>query len=102
MRGAILTRLMIDDPLWSGVRREKEGWVVNPKLVVIDVLFSLLDNVIEFADCPGEIIHIEVGDYSVLGGTLGSVVLHRFDKADEQLVQEESNVRVGKRGIMPA
>jgi len=39
----------------------------------------------------------EVGDYSVLGGTLVSVVLCRFDKTDEQLVQEESNVR-GEKG----
>ena len=86
-----------DRSLWSGVGREKEGWVVNPKLVVIDNLFNLIDNVIECADCPGEIIHIEVGNYSVLGGALVSVVLHRFDKADEQLVQEESNVR-GEKG----
>ncbi len=86
-----------DRSLWSGVGREKEGWVVNPKLVVIDKLFNLIDNVIECADCPGEIIHIEVGDFSVLGGALVSVVLRRFDKADKQLVREESNVR-GEKG----
>ena len=45
-----------DGSLWGDVRREKEGWVVNPKLVVIDALFNLLDNVIECADCPGEVI----------------------------------------------
>jgi len=73
-----------DRSLWSGIGREKEDWVVNPKLVVIDILFNLLDNVIECADCPGE-----VSDYSVLGGALVSVVLHRFDKADEQLLRGE-------------
>jgi len=86
-----------DSSLWSSVGREKEGWVINPKLVAIDVLFNLLDNVIESADCPGEIIYIEVGDYSILGSAPVSVVLHRSDKADKQLVQEESNVR-GEKG----
>ena len=86
-----------DRSLWSGIKREKEGWVVNPRLVVIDELFNLVDNVVECADCPGEIIHIEVGNYSVLGGVLVSVVLHQFDKADKQLVREESNVR-GEKG----
>ena len=81
-----------DRSLWSGVGREKEGWVVNPMLVVIDELFNLLENVVECADCPGEIVHIKVGDYSVLGGALVNVVLRRFDKADEQLVREKSNV----------
>ena len=86
-----------DRSLWSGVGREKEGWVVNPKLVVIDNLFNLIDNVIECANCPGEIIHIEVGDFSVLGGALVSVVFRRFDNADKELVREESNVR-GEKG----
>ena len=86
-----------DRSLWSSVGRENEGWVVNPKLVVIDILFNLIDNVIECADCPGEIIHIEVGNYSILGDALVSVVLCRFDKANEQLVREESNVR-GEKG----
>ena len=64
-------------------REKEESWVVNPTLVVINVLLNLLDNVVESADRPGEVIHIEVGDYSVLGGALVSVVLRRFDKADE-------------------
>jgi len=66
-------------------------------LVVIDELFNLLDNVVECANCPGEIVHIKVGDYSVLGGALVSVALHRFDKGDKQLVREERNVR-GEKG----
>ena len=86
-----------DGSLWSSIGREKEGWVVNPTLVVIDKLFNLLDNVVECADCPGEIIHIEVGNYSVLGSALVSLVLHQFDKADKHLVREESNVR-GEKG----
>ena len=83
--------------LWSSIGREKEDWVVNPTLAVIDKLFNLLDNVVECSDCPGEIVHNEVGDYSVLGGALVSVVLRQFDKADKQLVPEESNLR-GEKG----
>ena len=60
----------------SGVGSEREeSWVVNPTLAVINVLLNLLENVIESADCPGEVIHVEVGDYSILGGALVSVVL---------------------------
>jgi len=47
---------------WSGIRTEKESWVVHPNLFVINVLLNLLDNVIECADCPGEVIHIQVDD----------------------------------------
>jgi len=86
----------------SGVGREREeSWVVNPTLVMVNVLLNLLDNVIESADRPGEVIHIEVDDYSVLGGTLVSVFSADLTKPTTNL-SERRAMYVGKRGILPA
>jgi energy-converting hydrogenase Eha subunit B len=86
----------------GGVRRgREEGWVVNPTFVVVNVFLDLLDDVVEGADGPGEVIRVKFGDCSILGGTLVGVVFCRFDETDEQLVREKA-MYVGKRGIFPA
>jgi len=85
-------------PVRGGVRRgRKEGWVVNPTFVVVNVFLDLLDDVVEGADGFGEVIRVKFSDRPILGGTLVGVVFCRFDETDEQLVREKGDVRGEER-----
>jgi hypothetical protein len=85
-------------PVWGGVRRgREESLVVNPTFIVVNVFLDLLDDVVEGADGPGEVIRVKFGDCSIFGGTLVGVVFCRFDEIDEQLVREKGDVR-GEEG----